>query len=248
MKIYRIISAFAIVALLGGCESDGASIDAPSTSGGGTVGQTGSLARFAITQDRLFMADDQRLMTYDIADVEAPQYVSSQYENFVIQTLFARDNNTLFAGGDRGMAIYDVSDGQPNLLDMYIHIQSCDPVVADSTHAYVTLNSNNGCNGVSQLDVLNVSNLSNIQEIRSISLDNPKGLCILDDRLYVCNNGVMVYDISDRDNPQYLRMVPINDAVDIIAYRGSFFITTLTGVKIVDIDENGVVTERSSLW
>lgn len=248
MKIIKTISILALVALVGACgDMESASFDSPASANGG-VGQTGSLARFAITNDRLFMADETRLLTYDIDQLDAPQYISSQAQSFVIQTLFARDNNTLFAGGDRGMAIFDVSDGNPSLLDMYTHIQSCDPVVADSTHAYVTLNSNNGCNGVSQLDVLNVSDLSNIQLITTLPLANPKGLCIKGDRLYVCNDGVMVFDITDRDNPNHLRTVPVENAVDIVAYNGSFFITTLSGVKIVDIDETGAVTERSSLW
>lgn len=245
MRALKTLTFLVLVTFIAGCEAESAGLDSPS---GGGVGQTGSLARFAIVKDRLYMADGWNLNTYRINDLANPIFSRKTRENFVLQTLFARDTNILFAGGDAGMAIYDVSAGYPVMLDMYQHIQSCDPVVADETHAYVTLNSNSGCNGVSQLDILNVTNLTNIQLVNTRPMDNPKGLCIKGDRLYVCNNGIDVFDISNRDNPIFLRKLAVGDAVDIIAYKETFFITTPTGVRIIDIQESGEVVNRSVLW
>tara|TARA_R110002051_G_scaffold4043_3_gene21411 strand:- start:5451 stop:6722 length:1272 start_codon:yes stop_codon:yes gene_type:complete len=190
-------------------ESDGGSPQ-PST------GQGGSLARFKIIGDYLYVVDYSDINIFDISNVEAVKVLDDVQVGWDIETIY-NQGDILFLGGRQGMYIYDIKNPEkPEFISEFRHGTACDPVVVDGDYAYVTLKGGGFCgNTESGLYVIDISNLK-YPELKVIyPMEGPNGLGIKDNTLFVCdgNAGLKVYDKSDAPN-----ITPINRFEDIIAY------------------------------
>lgn len=169
-------------------------------SSGGT-GKAGSMARFMIYENTLFTLNSTwSLSLFDISDPNLVTKNGSFNVGWGMETLFVHDQN-LFIGARNGMYIYDINNPfSPQLISEYSHFMSCDPVVVDDNYAYITLRAGNFCGqNTSQLDVVDLNDLSNPSLVKSYSMDNPYGLGIDGDLLFVCDgtSGLKIYDASD---------------------------------------------------
>ena len=117
-----------------------------------------------------------------------------------VETIFSKGSN-IFIGTQMGMFIYEMSsDGNLSYVSEYEHVVSCDPVVADADYAYVTLRSGTWCEGfTNQLDLIDITDLTNPVLEKTFNMDNPHGLSIKGDNLYLCEGefGLKTFDISD---------------------------------------------------
>ncbi|MCS7005252.1 MAG: hypothetical protein NZM38_07990 [Cytophagales bacterium] len=191
--------------LLMGCSER--SSDAPSPSAVGDVSGSnkgGSMARFAVKGDYLYTVDNQSLNIFNIRDNQNPTKVGDVKIGDDIETIFPF-NDWLLIGSMRGMYIYELSNPErPERLGMYEHVIACDPVVAQDKYAYVTLRSeaaNRFCNrGENALHVLDISNPANIRRIARYAMVQPGGLGVDGKYLFVCDQGLKVYDNTDPTN------------------------------------------------
>jgi len=215
------------------------------------VGQGGSLARFAVANGHLFAAHSNEIRVFSLANPENPIQLSLININAVAETIFPLGDSTLFIGTTTGMFIYDISAAPVmRLLSNYRHVVSCDPVVANSDYAYVTLrtetNNFNCARGVNQLDIVNIKNLNAPDLISSFPLIQPRGLGLYGDTLLICDNGLKVFDVS---NPQSIRLLDADedfDAVDIIPNGNLMITVSETGLKQYRF-KNGKLTFLSAL-
>jgi hypothetical protein len=183
----------------------------------GSAGKGGSMARFAVTHDNLYAVTPENLKLFDLDDPSQPVLTDSIYLGTGIETIFPYGDN-LFIGTQNGMQIYDIEiPSAPYELSTYQHIYSCDPVVAQNNYAYVTLNSNNDWCGrdVNRLDIIDISDPANPYRVASYTMQGPEGLGIQGHLLFVCDNGLKVYDVSDKSNLQLLQYFDIK-ATDVI--------------------------------
>lgn len=166
-------------------------------------GVGGSMARFTITNEHLFMIDQREMTVLNITDPANPLKGTKVNVGWGIETIFPY-NDLLFLGANNGMYIYDVSiPSNPDQLSMFSHINSCDPVVTDGRYAYVTLRSGNECEGfTNQLDIVDIEDPRNPALVKSYPMTNPHGLSISNNRLFVCDGeaGLKIYNASDVQN------------------------------------------------
>jgi hypothetical protein len=171
---------------------------APGTGSGPGVG--GSLARFTLSDDHLYMLDGGDLQTVSVESEEQPVAVGREYIAWDIETIFPHKQN-LFIGSSSGMHILDISDpASPSKISTYEHIRSCDPVVVDDQYAYVTLRSGTFCQGFSnQLEVIDISDLTAPILLQTYPMTNPHGLGVDGNTLFICDgsDGLKAFDISD---------------------------------------------------
>ncbi|MFP4088741.1 MAG: LVIVD repeat-containing protein [Cyclobacteriaceae bacterium] len=188
-------------------------------------GQGGSMARFAISQNHLYTVDLNSLHVYDISQPDQPVELRSVFVGVNIETIFPRGEH-LFIGSQDGMYIYDISQpANPTQLSVYRHIVSCDPVVADDQYAYVTLRSVEGMCGrfTNQLDVVDISQLTAPFLVRTYPMTFPKGLGIDNKTLFVCDDGLKVFDATHADSLQLKHHFQI-EANDVIPYKGTLMV------------------------
>ena len=173
----------------------------------GNVGQGGSLARFKIVGDYLYAVDSHNINVFDISDMDNPADLEDVFAGFDIETIFY-NGEYLFLGSMRGMYIYNLSvPASPEFVSEFQHGTACDPVVVDGDYAYVTLRGGNNCGAIeSGLFIVDISNISNPELAVSYPLDEPYGLGVKDDKLFVCDgaSGLKVYDKTDIHNLQML--------------------------------------------
>ena len=150
----KIISFVLLVFIMGCSDSDSAQ--------NGDIGQGGSLAVFAIKGNYLYGVDQMKLNVFSLINSEKPVKVNEIPIGFDIETLFSYGDN-LFIGSRNGMFIYSISNPEnPTKLSSVQHFTACDPVIANSTHSYVTLNSNTTCgNNTNVLQVYDTKDLTN---------------------------------------------------------------------------------------
>lgn len=174
--------------------------DANSAGGSGTGG---SLARFNINEDYLYVVDQNKLSVFNIAGLRNPELIKSEWVGRDIETIFYKENH-LYLGSSSGMYIYSLEDpAAPQLKSMFSHILGCDPVVVKDDIAYVTIRGGNACGQEwSQLDVIDVADKSNPQLMKSYEMENPYGLGVKDDWLFVCDGtaGLKIYDTKNTPN------------------------------------------------
>jgi hypothetical protein len=175
--------------------------EASSKADGSSVGKAGSMARFMIQGNTLYtLKSTYALNIYDISDTNSAVLSGNLHLGWGIETVFAH-NDHLFFGANRGMYIYDISNPfAPEYVSEYSHFMSCDPVVVDNDYAYITLRAGNWCGqNTSQLDVVDITDLSTPGLLKSYAMENPYGLGIDGDLLFVCDGtaGLKIYDKSD---------------------------------------------------
>ncbi|MBT8229566.1 MAG: hypothetical protein KJO50_04850 [Bacteroidia bacterium] len=165
------------------------------------TGVGGSFARFALRFGHLYVLNNNELVAYSLSTPETPVKTETTYVTWGnIETLFSY-KNYLFIGSSNGMYIYDASEpSTPSYVSEFRHATACDPVFVKDDIAYVTLRDGTRCESfTNQLDVLDVSNVFNPVLIASYEMDNPHGLSVTDDHLYLCEGdfGLKVFETKD---------------------------------------------------
>lgn len=171
------------------------------------VGQGGSLARFKIVNDYLYAVDSHTINVFEISDLRNPRDLEDVYAGFDIETIFNRGDH-LFLGSMRGMYIYDITTPDtPVFISEFQHGTACDPVVVDGDYAFVTLRGGNNCGATeSGLFIVDISDINTPVLATTYAMDEPYGLGIKDNKLFVCDgkSGLKVYDKTDIGNLQSL--------------------------------------------
>jgi hypothetical protein len=204
--------------------------------GASSFGVGGSMARFTTIDNYLYAIDNYYLNIIDIEDVQNIGILKKIDVAWNIETIFPY-NDILFIGSQSGMIIYDISNpANPSFISDFWHITSCDPVVVDDNYAYVTLRSGNLCGEVNdQLDVIDISDLLNPTLVRSYAMENPYGLGLDNNTLFVCdgNAGLKVFDaedvmkisenkIAEFPSIQAFDVIPINNTLMLIGEDGLY--------------------------
>jgi len=225
-SLFLTIIAFCIVS----CSMEKGSLDL-----GGANGKGGSMARFAIKGDILYTVSTDSLKLFNIEDAANPKYAPERdlRIGFDIETIFPMDT-LLFIGSRRGMYVYDITEPRfPLLLSEVQHIRSCDPVVAQGNYAYVTLNTNfNSCGRAPNnvLNIYDISNLTNPILKKTVSLNGPTGLGVDGSKLFVCDRGLKVFNISDPINIRQIDDLADIDEVDV---RSAYDVIPVDGLLIL---------------
>ncbi|MBX3241589.1 MAG: hypothetical protein KIT80_11435 [Chitinophagaceae bacterium] len=201
---------------------------APSPFGAG-----GSMARFSIVGDYLYTVTNSDLNIFSIQQAEHPAFNGREEIGMNIETIYPFKDR-LFIGSFNGMYIYNISNGgKPVKESSFSHVASCDPVVADDTHAYVTLRSGNQCQGfTNQMEVLDIVDIKNPVLEKIYPMTNPHGLSKNGDILFVCDgqDGLKVYDASDPLNIKLETTISNIVTFDVIAMHGIAIVVTSEGL------------------
>jgi hypothetical protein len=181
-----------------------------------SVGQGGSLARFKIIGDYLYVVDYSDINIFDISEVDNITVLEDVQVAWDIETIYSQ-GDILFIGGSQGMYIYDIKNPEkPTFVSEFRHGTACDPVVVSGDYAYVTLKGGDFCGTTeSGLYVIDISNLENPELKVIYPMEGPNGLGIKGNTLFVCDGeaGLKVYDKSEAPN-----ITLVNTFKDIVAY------------------------------
>jgi hypothetical protein len=113
---------------------------------------------------------------------------------------------SLYAINGEEIHSFDVSNPKtPELIGMYKHTESCDPVVVEGNRAYVTLRGGTECNHqVNRLEIVDISNPQNPKRISSTKMTNLHGLAVDCGYVYLCDvdAGFKVVDATNPQNPR----------------------------------------------
>lgn len=220
------------VLLLHGCGGDGGG-DGVDSNAKGDVGQAGSMARFSIVGDYLYAIDRTDLQIFEISSPDNPVPFANIYIGWNIETIFSYQD-ALFIGAQNGVFIYDNTDpANPIYSSEFFHAAACDPVVVSGEYAYVTQSSGNRCRrGNNVLDVLNVADIYAPYLENSFAMQNPKGLGVDNNRLFVCDGiaGLKVYDLEMPQYPAFMRSEDALDCYDVIANNGFLVVSDNSGI------------------
>lgn len=220
------------------------------TSNGSSVGVGGSMARFAIKNNALYVLTGNSIKVVDITNIQQPLTVGPALNAQNIETIFLYGDH-MYIGGQVGMSIYDITDNfTPKLLSTYTHVTSCDPVVVEGDYAYVTLRSGTACrnNFTNQLDVIDIRDKAAPRLLKSYSFTSPTGLGIENSILFLCDGyeGLKIFNASDvykiTQNPiahfkdiQATDVIPMNGLLFMIGEDGfyQYDYSTLNNVSLL---------------
>jgi hypothetical protein len=235
MKKYTFIYT-ALTILLFSCSKDALNRAESSSSGGSGVG--GSLAKFTIVDNYLYVVETATLKTFDISNAANPILKNSIVVGSNIETIFPYKNN-LFIGSQNGMFIYNITNAEaPQYAGSASHVRSCDPVIANDTIAFVTLRAGSNCGSPRDgLYVYDVKSLTNPILLNTKDLATPYGLGLKNNTLFVCgaSNGLYVLNVANPANPLVLQTLTGNNYLDVIPYNDMLICYVTDGIVLYDI-------------
>jgi hypothetical protein len=213
-------------------------------------GIAGSTAVMTMIGNYLFAIPEQHsLGVVDISDATNPTKLYSQFAGDDLETIFPLQDKLLL-GSKEGVYVYSISNpSQPTQITEFQHGTACDPVIADSGYAYVTLHSGTSCGGsANELDVLSAADITNATLVKTYPMTKPTGLAKDGGLLFVCDGSVVkVFDASDPSNLQLLTSLAADNPNDVIAYDHLLLVVTTGGLYQFDYSDPGNITKLSFL-
>lgn len=243
MKNY--IYLFFIAIIFSGCSTDSTN-DSAVLDAANNDGQGGSLAIFALKGDYLYTVDRSDLIVFSVSTPSDPVQVNRVSVGFNVETIFGY-NDYLYIGSQNGMFIYSVTNPEfPEYLSSVEHFTACDPVVANDTTAFVTLWSEIGCGtNVNQLEIYNVEDVLNPTLLSVRELTGPKGMGLYGNYLFVCDDEIKVFDVSDPENTVLVHNID-RLAFDVIVQGDVLIAIGETGVWQYQLDPD-LITNTTAL-
>lgn len=236
-KILFVLTLFLILGCTESRDSAGAASPAD--------GKGGSMATFILKNNYLYTVDQMNLNVFSIADQTNPVKVNSVNVGFNIETVFSM-GDYLFIGSRNGMFIFSIAQNPevPQHVSQAQHFTACDPVVANKDYAFVTLHTNSVCNpniSINKLMVYNITNITTPQLIASRDLQEPKGIALYGNYLFLCDKtDILVFDVTNPQNMVLKKTIANVPAIDIIIDGNHMLAFTKTAVYQFDIDPANV--------
>jgi hypothetical protein len=217
------------------------------SSGGGPknssspIGKGGSMARFAIVNNRIYTVSNTDLTVFDITNTDNPVYKNKvNVGSWNVETIFPFKDK-LFIGSQSGMVIYNINNpDKPVSIGQFSHVQSCDPVIADDQFAYVTLRSGSACQSFSnQLEILQLNNITDPQLLKVYPFTNPHGLSKDGNLLFICDgsDGLKIYNAADVNNLKLIKQFSGIETYDVIAYNQIALVVANDGLYQYDYSD-----------
>lgn len=212
---------------------------------GGTSGTSygvgGSMARFGLYLDFLYIVNQNSLLTFKLNSNSEVTLLNTSYVNWNVETIYITDNH-LFLGTQNGLIVESLQVPQmPSQIGSFSHMTSCDPVVIKGDLAFVTLKGGTTCRGgiLNQLDVVRLSDgYSKYTLLKSYPMFGPQGLGIDGDLLFVCDGdaGLKIYNAADplTITEHLVASFPSINAYDVIPRNNYLFMIGDKGFMLYD--------------
>ncbi len=208
----------------------------PSSFAGNSNQQSGTVNRITYSQEHIYVINLNNLAIVDDRNgsFEKINITSNLTLPDAMETIFPYKEK-LFVGSRSAMNIYDASDPQkPYDLYQFDHATSCDPVLPVGEVAYITLRTGDfsNCPGhVNALVVLNIENLNSPSVEAEIVMKSPYGMTLIGDMLFVGEgeNGLSIFDVTNRFQPELLKKVTEIKAYDVIAHPNTSGLVLIAG-------------------
>ena len=206
---------------------------------GTTYGVGGSMARFGLYKNLLYVVNQNGLLSFKLNSNSDVTLLNTKYMGWNVETIFISDNH-LFLGTQSGMIVLalDVPEN-PTQIGTFTHMTSCDPVVIKGDLAFVTLKGGSTCRGgtLNQLDVVQMSNsYSKFTLLKSYPMSGPQGLGIDGDLLFLCDGdaGLKIYNAADPLAILPVATFPSINAYDVIPMNKYLFAIGEKGFTLYD--------------
>jgi len=221
----------------------------------------GSTARFVIQNDHLIVVEDNSIRSFNIDDAMNPRLVDQSFTTGPrLETLFPYAEDLVLIGTNQGAVITKITaDGFIDGLSFASHFTSRDPVVAADGIMYVTIRPEENSQGVvdgsgvlsnsgsNRLIIFDVSDVENPIELVQKRIENPSGLSIAGNRLFVCfTGGLRIYDVSDPSDPQVVTDYADFPCNDVIAVNSEILATGDDGIQLLD-NQQDVISLLTSI-
>jgi len=220
-----------------------------STAGSGLTSVTGSMSRFAVYDEYLYVVSNNRLQVFYLFGHTAVKG-HEQYISWNVETIFPYDQK-LFLGTTNGMIIYGLTEpAMPNYLSAIAHVVGCDPVVVQGNYAYVTIRGGNACGqNFSLLEVIDISNPSAPVLKASFDMKEPYGLGIDGDVLFVCDQGLKVFDATNPilSGARLIKQFSSIHGFDVIPYNGVLMLIGNDGLYQYDYSDITNIRELGAI-
>ena len=204
------------------------------------VGMGGSMARFALANQRLYTVGNSDLNVFNVVTAANPTFSNKKDLTWGIETIYPFKDR-LFIGSTSGMFMFSISNpDNPQQIGSFNHVRSCDPVIADDEYAYVTLRSGTTCQGfANQLDVLKLNDFTNPTLLKTYQMANPHGLSKDGNYLFICDgaSGLKVYNSANVSNLQLVAHITGIDTYDVIAYNNLALVVAKDGLYQYDYSD-----------
>lgn len=254
----KILILFALFALGIACSGGLSDVDV----GNSTL--NGSYARLLTIDNYLYAINEQELTTIDVTDPDQPIVLDKQNVGFDIENLFHYDG-VLFIGSQTALHIFLIGpDGIPKrksqtgYFDPNSFVTSCDPVIVSDNTAYVTLSSVQRDRGfgrcvrtllINELRIYDVLDINQPELLSTMPLENPKGLAIDGDYLFVCLEfkGLTVLNVKDPKKITEIITFTGFESYDVIAKDGLLMVVCPTEIRQYDYSDINKIQYLSSI-
>lgn len=182
------------------------------TSSPTSTGSGGSTARFVIQNNFLVVVEDNSIRSFSLADPMNPSLIDQAGTNGPrLETVFPYGEDLVLLGTNQGAVIVRLSDdGLIEGLSFASHFTSRDPVVAANGIMYVTIRP----------------------ELHQTRQTDNSGVLVSNG-----SNRLIVFDISDVDNPVELVQKPIIEPSGLSLSGNRLYVCFAEGMRIYDVTE-----------
>jgi hypothetical protein len=219
---------------------------------GSSNGINGSMSRFSLYDNKLYVVLENMMTIFDLSTSNPTKVKESVYIGSNVETIFSYKDN-LFMGTPTGMLIYSVKNPyMPEYMSSITHAFGCDPVVVDNDLAYVTVHSGNNCGqNTNELFIVDVKDVKNPKELVSFkTLVSPKGLGIDAGNLFLCDDGLKIFRITDSPSSllvNLIKHVPGMAGYDLIPFNNTLMMIAEDGLYQYDYTNTNDIKFLSKL-
>ena len=211
-------------------------LDSNAASGGNSI--NGSMSQFAIYDSKLYAVIKDKLVIFDISGTTPSKTGDELYIWRTVETLFSYKDN-LFMGTPTGMLIFSVKNPlKPEYMSSFEHAFGCDPVVVDNDLAYITVRSGNECGqNTNDLIIVDVKDVRKPHHIVTFPMVNPRGLGIDNNKLFVCDDGLKIYAITNEPRTLNQNLITHKKGMvgfDVIPYNNTLMMIAEDGLYQYD--------------
>jgi len=220
----------------------------PAYSHSNSNGLTGSMSRFSLYEDYLYAVIENQMSIINLSNEVPKKATEDIYIGSDVETIFSYQDK-MFMGTPSGLIIYSVEDPlRPTYCSQIWHVYGCDPVVVENDLAYVTIHSGSFCGQNSnELLIIDVSDVYQPRQIVSYNMVNPKGLGIDNEMLFLCDDGLKIFKLTEPQTLFSNQLVHYKgmDGYDVIPYNNTLMMIADKGLYQYDYSDVDNIKELS---